>query len=86
MISAKIIVIHNHLKFNVEDDYGWRKVETGVERWMRENKKEIKVKLMMMYKKKRGIIAVSSEDEDGGVKKVLTSQKLLILDTQKSYR
>ena len=86
MISAKIIVIHDHLKFNIEDDYEWRKIEINVKHWMRENKKKIKMKLMMMYKKKWDIIVISSENENDDIKKILISQKLLILDIQKLYK
>jgi hypothetical protein len=86
VISAKTIAMRDHLKFAVEDDSGWKKVEKGVERWMRENKKEIKVKLTAVYKKKRGNTAVCSEDEGGDSKMVLRSQKLLIFDTQKPYK
>ena len=40
----------------------------------------------MMYKTKWGTTAVSSEDESSGVKKVLISLKLSILDIQKLHR
>ena len=75
VISTKGVAMRDHLKFCIEDDSAWKKVETGVERWMRENKKEIRVKLTVVYNKKRGTVNVSSEDEDSEVKKVLMLQK-----------
>jgi len=86
VISAKIIVIHDHLKFNVEADSEWKKIARDVKHWIRENKKKIKMKLTIVFKKKRDIIAISLKNEDDDAKKILISQKLLILDTQKLYK
>ena len=44
------------------------------------------MKLTIVFKKKRDIIAISLKNEDDDAKKILISQKLLILDTQKLYK
>ena len=58
------------LSIEVDDESGWKKVEKGVERWMLQNKKEIIVKLTVVYRKVGGIAVQSSEDESPTSKKV----------------
>jgi hypothetical protein len=50
VISHRGIRLADVLKFDVEEDSDWRKVEKGIERWLQENKKDVKVKLTVCYK------------------------------------
>ena len=68
VISAKGVTIGNSMQIMVEDFSCWGKVEKGVERWMLENRKQINVKLTILYNKIGGPDPESSEDE-GPVKK-----------------
>jgi hypothetical protein len=70
VISSKSCRICDSLSIEVEDESGWKKVEKGVERWMLQNKKEIMVKLMVVYSKVGGTTVESSEDESPTSKKV----------------
>ena len=70
VISSKSIRIADNLSIEVEDENGWRKVEKGVEHWMLQNKKEIIVKLTILYRKTGGTNAESSDDETIPNKKV----------------
>jgi hypothetical protein len=69
-LCAKSIAIKNQLKIMVEDTEGWKKVEQGIERWMREKKTEIVVNLVLQYKKIARDNDESSEDESPPLKKV----------------
>ena len=62
--------IADSLSIEVDDENGWRKVEKGVERWMLQSKKEIIVKLTILYKKTGGTNAESSDDDTPSSKKV----------------
>ena len=70
MISSKSMRIADSMSIEVDDENGWRKVEKGVERWMLQSKKEIVVKLTILYKKTGGTNAESSDDESPSSKKV----------------
>jgi len=74
VISSKSMRIADSLSIEVEDENGWRKVEKGVERWMLQSKKEIIVKLTILYKKSGVTNAESSDDEALSSKKVRPSQ------------
>jgi len=56
------------MQIMVEDFSCWGNVEKGVERWMLENRKQINVKMTILYNKIGGPDPESSEDE-GPVKK-----------------
>ena len=62
------------LSIEVDDESGWKKVEKGVERWMLQNKKEINVKLTILYKKLGETDVESSDDEALSNKKVQLPQ------------
>jgi len=74
VISSKSMRIADSLSIEVDDENGWRKVEKGVERWMLQSKKEIIVKLTILYKKTGVTNAESSDDEALSSKKVRPSQ------------
>jgi len=74
VISSKSMRIADSLSIEVEDENSWRKVEKGVERWMLQSKKEIIVKLTILYKKTGVANAESSDDEALSSKKVQLSQ------------
>jgi len=44
------------------------------------------MKLIIIYKKKWDIIVISLKNKNDDIKKILISQKLLILDIQKLYK
>ena len=77
-ITAKNVPARLHLVMVVEDGLGWIKVEKGIERWMLENKKEISVKLAMIYRKTGESDDDSSDDEKLSRKKVLLVEIWLI--------
>jgi hypothetical protein len=85
VVSAKGVPMREYLKFPIEDETCWEKVERGVKMWMEQLKKDIKVKLTVIYKKKSVITAISSDDEDGTVKKVFKFKVRLILGSQRTY-
>ena len=66
--------VSDSLSIEVEDENGRRKVEKGVERWMLQSKKEIIVKLTILYKRIGGMNAESSDDDSPSSKKVRLSQ------------
>jgi hypothetical protein len=70
LISSKSCRVSDNLSIEVDDENSWRKVEKGVERWMLQNKKEIIVKLTVVYRKVGGTAVESSEDESPTSKKV----------------
>jgi hypothetical protein len=70
IISQQAMKVSDYLSISVDDEIGWKKVELGVERWMREKKKPITVKLTLAYRKKGEVIPVDSDDEVSEVKKV----------------
>jgi len=70
VISSKSVRVSDSLSIEVEDENSWRKVEKGVERWMLQSKKEIIVKLTILYKRIGGTNAESSDDESPSGKKV----------------
>jgi len=82
VISAKGIPIREHLSIAVEDETGWKKVEAFVERWMRSDKHDIKVKLTISYKKDKHIDEASSDEEDERSKKVDSFEIMLILGAE----
>jgi hypothetical protein len=69
-LCAKSIAIKNQLRIIVDDTEGWKKVEQGIERWMREKKTEIIVNLVHQYKMIAGDDDGSSENEGPPLKKV----------------
>jgi len=85
VISAKATPMRDNMPIDIEDNSGWTKVERGVERWMRENRKGIVVKLTVIYKKKGGISIELSDDERDPGKKVFVSAKLLNIDRKIAY-
>ena len=74
VISSKGTRVVDSLSIEVDDESGWKKVEKGVERWMLQNKKEINVKLTILYKKIGGTNAESSDDDSPSSKKVQPEQ------------
>ena len=74
VISSKSVRVSDSLSIEVEDENGRRKVEKGVEHWMLQSKKEIIVKLMILYKRIGGTNAESSDDDSPSSKKVQLSQ------------
>ena len=62
VISARGVTKANHLSIVIEDENGWRKVERFVERWMKEYKREIVVKLTVTWRKKKGNVLVDEDD------------------------
>jgi hypothetical protein len=70
ILSTKSIVIKNQLRMIVDDSEDWKKVELGIEYWMREKKIEISINLIIQYKKIPSGNDGSSEDEDPPLKKI----------------
>jgi hypothetical protein len=70
LIGAKNVPGKQSMLITVEDNFGWAKVERGIERWMLENKKEITVKLAILYKKTGESDSESSDDDRPSKKKV----------------
>ena len=70
VISLKSMRIANSLSVEVDNENSWRKVEKGVERWMLQSKKEIIVKLTILYMKTGGTNAENSDDDTASSKKV----------------
>ena len=70
VISSKSMRIADSLSIELDNENGWRKVEKGVECWMLQSKKEIIVKLTILYKKTGGTNAESSDDDTPSSKKV----------------
>jgi hypothetical protein len=75
-LCAKNIAVKNQLKINVEDDICWKKVEQGIERWMKEKKTEIVVKLLVQYRKVSKDNDESSDGEGPPSKKVFNIKGL----------
>ena len=63
VISARGIAKANALSIVIEDETEWRKVKTFVERWIKEGKQEIIVKLTGTWRKKKGNIILDDDDE-----------------------
>jgi len=74
VISSRRIHIANNFSIEVDDESGWKKVEKGVECWMLQNKKDINVKLTILYKNLGGTNAESSDDDSPSSKKVQPPQ------------
>jgi hypothetical protein len=74
VISSKGTRVIDSLSIEVDDESGWKKVEKGVERWILQNKKEINVKLTILYKKIGGTNAESSDDDSPSSKNVQPMQ------------
>ena len=81
IIGAKNIPGKHSMLITVEDNFCWAKVEQGIERWMLENKKEITVKLMILYKKTGESDSESSDDDRSSKKKIFIFVYQLILGT-----
>ena len=77
VISARGVTKANHLTIVIEDVYGWRKVEKFVERWMKEFKREILVRLTGTWRKKNVFVDVDDEQETGKPK--ATVRKLVFI-------
>jgi hypothetical protein len=86
VISRKGLPMREWLKFSVEDDHTWEKVNRCIRMWMEELRKEIKVKLTVVYRKKRPTTSVSLNDEDGETKKVFNIKVALILEPTRTHR
>ena len=63
LIGAKNVPVKHSMLITLEDNFCWAKVERGIERWMLENKKEITVKLTILYKKTGESDSESSDDD-----------------------
>jgi len=61
-ISAKGIRVMDNIVIAIEDGSSWKKGEKGVERWMLSNKKEITVKVAVVYRKTS--LPDSDDDDD----------------------
>jgi len=70
-ISAKGVRVMDNIVIAVEDNHSWKKVEKGIERWMLANKKEIIVKVSVVYTKTSEPVSDSSDDEQPTRKKVI---------------
>jgi len=68
VISARGVAKANALSIVIEDENEWTKVETFVERWMKEGKQEIVVKLTGTWRKKKGNVLQDDDDEQPGGK------------------
>ena len=79
VISARGVTKANHLTIVIEDVYGWRKVEKFVERWMKEFKREILVRLTGTWRKKKGNVFVDVDDEQETGKPKATVRKLIFI-------
>ena len=75
-LCAKGIAVKNQLKINIEDDICWKKVEQGIERWMKEKKMEIVVKLFIQYRKTSKRDDESSDEEGPLLKKIFNFKGL----------
>jgi hypothetical protein len=73
LIGAKSVPAKHSMLITLEDNFCWAKVERGIERWMLENKKEITVKLTILYKKTGESDSESSDDDRPSKKKVFVS-------------
>ena len=71
-IMAKGVRICDNITITVEDNHSWKKVEKGIERYMLTNKKDIIVKLAIVYAKTGQSDSNSSDDEKPSTKKVFT--------------
>jgi hypothetical protein len=78
VISARGVTKINHLTIVIEDAFGWRKVERFVERWMKEFKREILVKLTGTWRKKKGNVFVDKDDEQDTGKSKAMVRKLIL--------
>jgi hypothetical protein len=70
LIGAKNVPVKDNMLITLEDNFCWAKVERGIERWMLENKRQITVKLTVLYKKTGESDSESSDDERPSKKKV----------------
>jgi hypothetical protein len=77
VISARGVAKANALSIVIEDENEWRKVETFVERWMKEGKREIVVKLTGTWRKKKGNVLLDDDDEQCGGKPKATVRNLI---------
>jgi hypothetical protein len=78
VISARGVTKANYLSIIIEDKNGWRKVEKFVERWMKEYKREIVVKLIGTRRKKKGNVFIDEDDEqDVGKPKAMVYEVIL---------
>ena len=73
LIGTKNVPAKHSMLITLEDNFCWAKVERGIERWMLENKKEITVKLTILYKKTGESDSESSDDDRPSKKKVFVS-------------
>src|SRR5437762_2811542 len=62
-IMAKGVRICDNIIIAVEDNHGWKKVEKGIERYMLASKKDIIVKLAVLYSK-TGVSDTDSSDDE----------------------
>src|SRR5213075_2716715 len=81
VISRKGLPKNEWLKFPVEDDAGWEKVERCVKMWMEQLRVDIKVKWTVVYRKKSPTASVNLNDENDETKKVFMVDVALILGT-----
>jgi len=86
VISAKGVRVCDQLSITVENESGWKKVEQGVTRWLRENKKLITVKLTVMYENKGGTDCTGLEEEEGDLKKVCVFPISLKIEPKITHR
>ena len=77
-LSAKGVRVVDHIVISVDDAFGWKKVEQGIKCWMPAGKKEIIVKLNVMYPKTSVAHSENSEDDGPPRKKVSAFVYLLI--------
>jgi hypothetical protein len=86
IVSRKGLPKGEWLKFPLEDDSCWQKVESFIELWMKQLRKEIKVKWTVTYQKKATTTAVTLDVEDDEMKKVFNVKVALILGVSRTYR
>lgn len=76
IVGAKGVAKDRWLTFNILEAAAWRKVEGIVEKWMRQQKQDIMVKLVSVYERKASGNAIILNDEAGGGSKEGKASKL----------
>jgi hypothetical protein len=79
IVGAKGVVKDRWLTFNILEAAAWKKVEGIVEKWMRQQKQDIAVKLVSVYERKAPDNATILNDETGDGSKEGKASKLSLL-------
>jgi len=73
IISLKVIKVIDYFFIIIEDKNDWKKIEKRIECWIKEIKKFIIIKLIIIYKKIKKIIIDISDDN------IIVTKKIYIL-------